>query len=85
MTSPVLSLSYSLAKKGGDVNTRFGYANSALSQGIDARGVTANTWTEAGLDYNNAPALGSGAYSLALTTPGSTAISLASPESGAMH
>jgi hypothetical protein len=34
------------------------YANSALSQGIDARGVTDNSWTESGIHYNNAPAVG---------------------------
>jgi hypothetical protein len=34
------------------------YANSALSQGIDARGVTDNSWTESGINYNNAPAVG---------------------------
>jgi hypothetical protein len=69
--------------------------------------VSDNTWTETGINYNNAPLLGSalgssgpisagtwismdvtvhitgnGTYNLALITPGSTAVSLASRESG---
>jgi hypothetical protein len=84
------------------------FANSAASAGCVANGVSDNTWTETGINYNNAPPLGSalgssgpitagtwismdvtvyiagnGTYNLALTTPGSTAVSLASHESGA--
>jgi hypothetical protein len=84
------------------------FAHSAASSGVTANIVSNNTWTETGLNYNNAPPLGSalgssgsfgagvwismdvtayitgnGTYSIALTTPGSTAISLASRESGA--
>ena len=84
------------------------YANSASSSGCVANIVGDNTWTETGLTYNNAPALGTalgssgsigagvwitmdvtayitgnGTYNLAVTTPGSTAISLGSREAGA--
>ncbi len=84
------------------------YAGSASSLGCTAYSVDDVTWSEAALNYNNAPPLGSplgssgafgagawfdldvtayitgnGIYSLALTTPGSTAISFASRESGA--
>jgi hypothetical protein len=84
------------------------YANSASSQGCTASTVSDNTWSEATLNYNNAPPVGSalgssgafgtgvwismdvtayitgnGTYNLALTTPGSTAVSLGSRESGA--
>jgi hypothetical protein len=84
------------------------FANSASSSTIAANGVSNNTWTETGINCNNAPPIGSslglagavvagtlisievtayvtgdGTYNLALTTPGSTAISLASRESGA--
>jgi hypothetical protein len=83
------------------------YANSAASSGCVANIVSDNTWTETGLNYSNAPALGSalgssgsfgagawismdvtayvtgdGTYSIAVTTPGSTAVSLASREAG---
>jgi hypothetical protein len=83
------------------------YANSAASSGCVASAVSDSTWTETGLNYNNAPALGSalgssgscgagawismdvtayvtgdGTYSIAVTTPGSTAVSLASREAG---
>jgi hypothetical protein len=82
------------------------FANSASSSSLAASGVSNNTWTETGINYNNAPPPGSslgaagpvvsgtwisiditayitgnGTYNLALTTPGSTAISLASRES----
>jgi hypothetical protein len=84
------------------------FANSAASSGCVANIVSNNTWTETGLNYNNAPLMGgalgssgsfgagtwitmdvtayitaNGTYSIALTTPGSTAISLASREAGA--
>ena len=84
------------------------YANSSLSTGYDARGVSDSTWTESGITYNNAPPVGSvigssgsissgswtsvnvttyitgnGTYNLGLTTSSSTALSLASRESGA--
>jgi hypothetical protein len=84
------------------------YANSASSQGFQARALSDNLWTETGINYTNAPAVGSvlgstgpvssntwktidvtayitgnGVFSLALTTPGSTALSLASRQSGA--
>jgi hypothetical protein len=84
------------------------FANSASTSGCVANTVGDNTWTETGINYNNAPPLGltlgssgpistgtwinmdvtvyitgDGTYSLALTTPGSTAVSLASRESGA--
>jgi hypothetical protein len=84
------------------------FANSAASSGCVANIVSNNTWTETGVNYNNAPSLGSalgssgsfgagvwismdvtvyingnGTYSIALTTPGSTAISLASRQAGA--
>lgn len=84
------------------------YANSPSSLGCIASRVDDNTWTEATINYNNAPAVGNalgssgafggaewinidvttyvtgnGAYNLALTTPSSTAISLASSEAGA--
>jgi hypothetical protein len=83
------------------------FANSALTQGVDARGVTDNTWAEGTINFNNAPAVGgvlgssgsiatgtwktidvtsfitgNGAFNLAVTTNSSTAISLASRESG---
>lgn len=83
------------------------FANSAASSGATANLVSNNTWTETGINYNNAPPLGSalgssgsfgtgvwitmdviayitgnGTYSIALTTPGGTAISLSSRESG---
>ncbi len=35
------------------------YANSAQTTGYTAKGVADNTWTETGLTYNNAPAIGS--------------------------
>jgi acid phosphatase type 7 len=82
------------------------YASSGASSGCVANIVNNNTWTETGMNYNNAPSPGSalglsgsfgagvwismdvtayvtgnGTYNLALTTPGSTAISLASRES----
>ena len=85
------------------------YASSAASSGCVANIVSNNTWTETGLNYNNAPPLGSalgssgsfgsgvwismdvtayvtgnGTFNLALTTPGSTAVSLASREAGAI-
>jgi hypothetical protein len=84
------------------------FANSASSSGVTANAVSDNTWTEATLNYNNAPAVGAalgssgafgtgvwinidvtayitgnGTYNLALTTAGSTALSLASRETGA--
>lgn len=84
------------------------FANSASSSSLGASGVSNNTWTETGINFENAPPLGSslgssspitagawvsieitayvtgnGTYNLALTTPGSTAISLASRETGA--
>jgi hypothetical protein len=84
------------------------FANSAASSGCVANIVSNNTWTETGLNYNNAPLMGgalgssgsfgagtwitmdvtayitaNGTYNIALTTPGSTAISLASREAGA--
>jgi len=84
------------------------YANSALSAGYDAHGVSDNSWTESGITYNNAPPQGSvigssgsvssntwtsvnvtayitgnGTYNLGLATTNSTALSLASRESGA--
>jgi hypothetical protein len=83
------------------------FANSAATAGCVANTVSDNTWTETGINYNNAPPLGSalgssgpittgtwismdvtsyitgnGTYNLALTTPGGTAVSLASRESG---
>jgi hypothetical protein len=83
------------------------FANSAATSGCVANIVSDNTWTETGINYNNAPLLGSalgssgpisagtwismdvtvhitgnGTYNLALITPGSTAVSLASRESG---
>ncbi len=82
------------------------FANSGSNAGVGASSVSNNTWTETGINYNNAPPLGSalgstssfgsgvwitiditayvtgnGTYNLALTTPGTTAISLASRES----
>jgi hypothetical protein len=84
------------------------YANSSSSLGCIASSVNDNTWSEATLNYNNAPPVGggldssglfganvwvdldvtayitgNGTYSLALTTTSSTAMSLASRESGA--
>jgi hypothetical protein len=84
------------------------YANSSLSQGINALAVADNTWGELTTNYTNAPALGNnlassgaiatgswvtldvtsyisgeGTFSFGITTPSSTAISLASRESGA--
>jgi Calcineurin-like phosphoesterase len=84
------------------------YANSASTAGVNIHGVSDNLWTESGINYNNAPPLGSvigsfnpvgagtwiniditayitgnGIYNLGLTTPSSTAISLASRQSGA--
>jgi Big-like domain-containing protein/calcineurin-like phosphoesterase family protein/fibronectin type III domain protein len=84
------------------------FANSSSSSGVVASGVSDNTWTEATINYNNAPPIGpalgssgsfgtgvwvsiditpyvsgNGTYNLALTTAGSTAVSLASRESGA--
>lgn len=84
------------------------FANSSLSQGINALAVADNTWGELTTTYNNAPALGSilatsgaittgswvtlditpyitgeGTFSLGVNTASSTAISLASRESGA--
>ena len=84
------------------------FANSAATSSCVANTVSDNTWTETGINYNNAPPLGmalgssgpistgtwismdvtvyitgDGTYNLALTTPGSTAVSLASRESGA--
>jgi RHS repeat-associated protein len=35
------------------------YANSASSTGYDVYGVADNTWTETGINYSNAPAMGS--------------------------
>lgn len=35
------------------------YANSAVSAGYEARSVSNNTWTESGITYSNAPAVGS--------------------------
>jgi len=83
------------------------FANSGANSGCVANIVANNTWTETGINYNNAPPLGSalgssgsigagvwismdvtayitgnGTYSLAVTTPGSTAVSLASREAG---
>jgi hypothetical protein len=84
------------------------FANSGANSGCVANIVANNTWTETGINYNNAPPLGSalgssgsfgtgvwitmdvtayitgnGTYSLAVNTPGSTAVSLASREAGA--
>jgi hypothetical protein len=84
------------------------FANSAANSGCVANIILDNTWSETGINYNNAPPLagalgssgsfgagawismdvtahitGDGAYSIAVTTPGSTAISLASREAGA--
>jgi len=84
------------------------YANSSSSLGCIANSVNDNTWSEATLNYNNAPPVGgaldssglfganvwvdldvtayitgNGIYNLALTTSGSTALSLASREAGA--
>jgi acid phosphatase type 7 len=83
------------------------FANSSSSSGYTVSSVSDNTWTEATINYNNAPPLGgavvssngfsggvwttvditslvtgNGTYNLALTTSSSTAISLASRESG---
>jgi hypothetical protein len=85
------------------------FANSAASSGVTANMVNNNTWSETGINYNNAPPLGgalgssgsfgsgvwitmdvtayvtgNGTYNLALTTPGSTAVSLSSREAGAI-
>jgi hypothetical protein len=82
------------------------FASTASGSSCVANIVTNNTWTETGINYNNAPppggALGSsgsfgagvwitmdvtayitgnGTYNLALTTAGSTAVSLSSRES----
>jgi len=84
------------------------FANSSSSSGYTVSGVSDNTWTEAAINYNNAPPVGgaagsstgfsggvwttvditslvtgNGTVNLALTTSSSTAISLASRESGA--
>lgn len=84
------------------------FANSGANSDCAANIVTDNTWTETGINYNNAPSMsgalgssgsfaagvwismdvtayitGDGTYSIALTTPGSTAVSLASREAGA--
>ena len=84
------------------------FANSSLSQGINALAVADNTWGELTTTYNNAPALGNvlatsgaittgswvtldvtsyitgeGTFSFGVNTASSTAISLASRESGA--
>jgi hypothetical protein len=84
------------------------FANSSSGSGYAVSGVSDNTWTEAAINYNNAPPVGgaagsssgfnggvwttvditslvagNGTISLALTTSGSTAISLASRETGA--
>lgn len=84
------------------------YANSASSQGWQARSVSDNTWGENTINYSNAPPVGSvlgssgavstntwaivdvtayvtgnGSFDLALTTTGSTALSLSSRQSGA--
>src|SRR5215213_8183604 len=83
------------------------YANGASTAGINIHGVSDNAWTEATINYNNAPFIGgmigsaspvgagiwiniditsyitgNGSYNLALTTPSSTAISLASRQAG---
>jgi hypothetical protein len=84
------------------------FANSRANSGCVANMVSNNTWTETGINYNNAPPLsgtlgssgsfgagvwitmdvtayitGDGTYTIAVTTPGSTAVSLASREAGA--
>jgi len=84
------------------------FANSSSSSGYTVSGVSDNTWTEAAINYNNAPQVGgaagsssgfsggvwttvditslvagNGTINLALTTSSSTAISLASRETGA--
>jgi hypothetical protein len=84
------------------------FANSSSSSGYTVSSVSDNIWTEATINYNNAPPLGgavvssngfsggvwttvditslvsgNGTINLALTTSSSTAISLASRESGA--
>jgi hypothetical protein len=84
------------------------YANSAQNLGIELRSVTDNSWTETGINFNNAPAVGgvlgssgsigantwktidvtsfitgNGVFNLAVTTNSSTALSLASRQSGA--
>jgi hypothetical protein len=84
------------------------FANSSLTQGINAVAVTDNTWGEVTMNYTNAPPLGGtlatsgaiatgswvtldvtsyitgeGTFSLGIVTPSSTAISLASRETGA--
>jgi hypothetical protein len=110
--SPILRsyLRFNVQGLSGTVNrvTLRIFANSASSSSLVASGVSNNTWTETGINYDNAPPVGSslgssspvtagawisiditayvtgnGTYNLALTTPGSTAISLASRESGA--
>ena len=82
------------------------FVNSNSAACYIVNGVTDNTWTELGINSNNAPSVGgplgsaaniiagtwatvditpyitgNGTYSIALTTPGSTAISLSSRES----
>jgi hypothetical protein len=84
------------------------FANSSSSSGHTVSSVSDNTWTEATINYNNAPRLGgaagssngfsggvwttvditslvarNGTINVALTTSSSTAMSLASRESGA--
>jgi len=80
---------------------------TSANAGMTANRVSDTTWTETGVNFDNAPSFGSalgssgsfgtnvwisvdvtvhitgnGTYSIGLTTPGSTAISLASRESG---
>ena len=84
------------------------YSNSSSPDGLVVMSVADDNWGETGINYNNAPALGSmvtssaavstgswitldvtsyitrsGMYSFGVSTPGTTAISLASWESGA--
>jgi hypothetical protein len=76
MRAPVLSLAYSLAKKGRDVNTP---DKGVLP--LNSCCVTIHSAQEYGSTWA-AYITGNGANSLALTTPGSITVSLASRESG---
>jgi hypothetical protein len=46
------------------------YANSASSAGYNIGNVTNNTWTETGINYNNAPTIGSSVGSSGRITAG---------------
>ena len=112
-SSPVVNsyLRFTVSGVGGATVTQASlriYANSASTQGLVAKSVSSNSWSETSINYSNAPATGStlstskavatgswvsldvtsfvkgdGTFTFGVSTPGSTAISLAARESGA--